>query len=902
MEDQHGLPLVCHNPTDIYLLALPPCNDAVDSIGALGRSIGHRNVAEREVVTAMRTQSWRESGISRSSEHVMRAKYASFRGLLSVHNECLEILAGVQEDLQYTTASQEVLGNRVSAVFDKMECGVSALEELTGKKHAQLAEKVRSLRRKVETEIAARDESASVPVARWLSEVNRTQEQEVGSKAAALGEIRNKMILPVPDGFVLTATAYHQFCSARIWKQIRDAKRNLDLNDLGRIEQISAELMSLVRSCVIPRSLEVAIVERARALISNGARLAVRSSAVGEGGTRTYAGQFVSILNVPQEMVLDAYREVVAGRFSAKALSYHLSASLPEVKSPMAVLCMRMVPIRASGIMYTRNPNDPKSDQLWITTNQGMGRDLVGGAVGDELFVMSRKAPYLLREQTVVRDTQRMAQQEDDVLRSTSFGEEEPAQSLSRENLCRLTEWGVRIEEHFGRPQDIEWAEDEHNHLWIVQSRQLALARDRIPNIRSQSRAAPILLGGRTIHPGRVSGTAHLVQDMKSLTAAPPGAIVFVRHASTEIVEILPRISGLVADSGSVTSHAATLLREFAIPSVFQLSGAFNIIQEGEQVSLDSVQPRVYRGRFWSQRGPDTSRRERYHEETDDLMSRSLLRLNLIDPAALNFRPAGCNSAHDVLRYCHEKAIQAMFMFNDRETEIGVSTKRLRTPVPVDIYVLDLRNGNTFNPISKEVEPSEIASRPFQALWRGVTHPDVTWTRDMAAGLGDMVSVMMGSITSPVEPTRALGEHSYLLVADEYMNLNSRLAYHYTLIDACVSDISGNNYIAFRFAGGGSNWERRNLRASFIEICLLHYGFHVDRRGDLVYAWFKRMPAEDTESHLDILGRLMACSSQLDMYMADTFSPKSFAHAFREGNYSLQTTHPRTSRAEGIRP
>jgi pyruvate,water dikinase len=119
------------------------------------------------------------------------------------------------------------------------------------------------------------------------------------------------------------------------------------------------------------------------------------------------------------------------------------------------------------------------------------------------------------------------------------------------------------------------------------------------------------------------------------------------------------------------------------------------------------------------------------------------------------------------------------------------------------------------------------------------------------------------------------------------MNLNSRLAYHFSLVDACLSDVPGSNYIAFRFEGGGATRLRRNLRACFIEACLSHYGFHVDRRGDLVNAWLKKASAQETEANLDILGRLMASSSQLDMYMTNPEVMRWYVRQFLNGNYSF---------------
>jgi pyruvate,water dikinase len=120
------------------------------------------------------------------------------------------------------------------------------------------------------------------------------------------------------------------------------------------------------------------------------------------------------------------------------------------------------------------------------------------------------------------------------------------------------------------------------------------------------------------------------------------------------------------------------------------------------------------------------------------------------------------------------------------------------------------------------------------------------------------------------------------------MNFNSRLAYHFSLVDACLSDTPSTNYISFRFAGGGATRQRRSLRACFLEACLTHYGFQVDRRGDLLNAWFKKGPAEETSARLDILGRLLVSSSQLDMFMSSQDVMRWYVQQFLAGNYSFR--------------
>jgi pyruvate, water dikinase len=844
----------------------------------------------------MRTMgSWwwkrKASRVPGSAEQKTRNKYTSFRELLSLNNECLEILSSIQEDLQYVLPSREVLGYRVTSVFDKTARVVDTLERLTGNGYRPLAETVRTQRQEVESYIAACQELATPSLSARLSEIDMSSAAQVGGKAAALGEIKNKLRLPVPDGYVLTAEAYRQFCGLPLWEKIRDATHNVDLNDLDALERISAKLTGMVMDLPVPRAIEVAITERARTLREPGTGLAVRSSAVGEGGERTFAGQFLSLINVPSEQTVDAYKRVVAGRFSERALFYRLSAGLLEIETPIPVLCLRTVRARASGIMYTRDPSDSKSAVLWITARQGLGIDIASGQVPADLFVVTRGRPHRVVEQNVVpKEDEIVLQKGGGLIRRRLTPEQAAAPSLAASEVETLANWGIQLEEYFKTPQDVEWAVDEAGKVWIVQSRALALADSASTKTKSRVKQDPLLAGGRSVYPGRVSGTAYLVSEPRALGTTPEGAILFLRKAAPEIVEVFPRIAGLVAEWGNLTGHAAALLREAKIPSVFQLSGAFEKLHNGDPVSLDAVQPRVYAGSLWSARATETGGDDSHSKSPADPINERLLALHLLDPSAFNFRPAGCKSAHDVLRFCHEKAIEAMFALNDNELEQGMQCpKKLLSPVPINLHVLDLGGGLAPDKsLATEVQPTEIISRPFQALWRGVSHPGVTWTRGMPASFSDLASVMATSLTSPTGAIRALGERSYLLVADEYMNLNSRLAYHFTLVDACVSDVPGNNYIAFRFAGGGAARARRNLRASFIEGCLAHCGFVVDRRGDLVNAWFKKAPAEKTEANLDILGRLMACTSQLDMYMTSDAVMRWYVQQFLNGNYSFR--------------
>lgn len=819
-------------------------------------------------------------------EQRIRRKYQSFRELLAYNQEALELIAGLQEDLQYVSLVREVLGPRIAQAFEKIEATVGALEALAGARWDKLREALRNQRLEVERYLAELAERETPRMAAWLSEITSASVAEVGDKAALLGEVKNRLGLPVPDGYVITTEAYRRFCEVPLWSQIRDAIHAADLQDLESLHAVSTRLMELVMRAPMPRIVEVAITERAHTLKKHGLGLAVRSSAVGEGGERTFAGQFLSVLNVPPEQAVDAYRRVVASRFSEQALSYRITTGLLEVESPMAVLFLPMLPVRAAGILYTRDPRDPRSDVLWIAATLGVASEIASGRQPADLFVVARRRPHRVLEHSVADKIQILVPaREGGLAREVVDASLKKSPSLQQAELQTLAEWGLRIERHFGKPQDIEWALDEAGQLWVLQARPLALAGAK--RRLSKVKAAPLVSGGRTVYPGLASGPAYMVQEMPQLRQTPAGAVVFLRRASPEITHVLPRIAGLVAEMGNVTGHAASLLREFRVPSVFQMPGAFERIRTGDPVSLDATQQAVYAGILWETTRPQPQQASA--RVRADPISRRLLTLNLVDPAASDFRPSGCQSAHDVLRFVHEKAIEVMFTIGDAVLDHSPHHARtLVTPVPVNISVLDLGGGLALeDPQSRQVRPEEIISRPWRALWRGISHAGVSWTRQMPASLSDVASVMVRSFTPDVGVMRALGEKSYLLVGAEYMNLNSRLAYHFSLVDACLSDTETNNYISFRFAGGGATRYRRNLRACFIQACLEHYGFVVDRRGDLVNAWFRKASPEATEERLDILGRLMACSGQLDMYMTSDEVMRWYVRQFLEGNYSF---------------
>jgi pyruvate,water dikinase len=826
-----------------------------------------------------------------SPDESLRRKYERFQELLRLNNECLEIFAELQQDLQYILPQQPPIGALIITLFDKVEAVVSALNYLCDDRYLRLFRLLALQRRAVDNCVSARKDLAGRKLSMSLSDIDTRAAQEVGGKAASLGEIRNRLGLPVPNGFVLTTEAYRRFCGIPLWKSIRDEIKGLDLDDLEELDRCAQRLHELVVGYPIPDTIRDAIEDNSQALKCGGWGLAVRSSAVCEGDKCSFAGQFESYLNVPPDELSSAYKLVVASRFNARALAYRVSRGLLEVETPMAVLFLPTIDAKVSGILYSRNPKNPGGDEIWITASLGLGLDVAGGGTPSDMFVLSRSGAHTLLEKRLFRREEIVLPRSGGgITRRTPEGGDDNVPCLGERELRQLAHWAVKIEQHFAAPQDVEWALDRRGMLWILQSRPLAVVDSRSEKVKPPAHAVCALTGGQTVYPGRTSGPAYVVGGDRGLVNAPRGAVVFIERPTPEIVRVMSRVAGIVAQKGNIAGHAAALLRELKLPSIFQTAGAFDHIETGEAVSLDAVKCRVYNGLLWPARHEQTQTPAHSEERGQDVLGSRVLTLNLQDPDSFSFRPGRCKSAHDVLRFAHERAIEAMFSLSDSVLDQAArGARKVVTSVPMTLLVLDLGGGISHEDIrSSTLAPGQIRSRPFRALWQGLTHPGVTWSRTAPPSLGGIASVLAGALAEQPSAKRSLGDRSYLLAAEDYMNLNARMAYHFSLVDACISETPNNNYVTFRFAGGGAGRRRRNLRASFIQAVLRHYGFCVDRRGDLVNAWFRKVEAHELEDKLDILGRLMACASQLDMYMSSQETARWHVEQFIEGNYSFQ--------------
>ncbi|MEW6337408.1 MAG: PEP/pyruvate-binding domain-containing protein [Acidobacteriota bacterium] len=791
----------------------------------------------------------------------LRHRYRVLRRVLAANSELLERMADLEADLALFDLDEPSLRVCVRDLLDGSLLLAENLNLLTGGDHQQLYRVHAEIARELDTSLEKARRAAVHPLVTPLREVRGGTAREAGGKAANLGELRAARPDLVPEGLVVTTSAFRHFLDANGLRQpIRSLSRDLDLlAGQPLFRERTGAIRALVTASPMPPQLAGAL-ENAVSEFSGVRRWAVRSSAVGEDGKLSFAGQFESVLDVEPRGLGAAYARVLASRWNDRAVLYRLYAGIAEVETPMAVLLLPMVDAAIAGVLYTRDPAAPHADRMVADHVAGLADAMVRGDAQATTTVLRRGG---------------------------TGGTDVGAEGLPERLGAALLDAGTAAEELFGGPQDLEWVWSPEGRLWVVQSRPLRIGE--VAQRTPEEPGEPLLAGGMAIFPGRASGPVHLGTGAAAIDATPEGAVLVVAQATPELSAALPRLAALIAEQGNPAGHAAALAREFAVPTLFGVPGALERLEQGAAVSIDAGQRRVWAGSLWPEvrervrsRIRHSARARRGHPVHDRILA-----LNLSDPLARTFRASACRSVHDIVRFCHEIAVAAMFRLGDTVSRGGRRVWRLESPVPLNLWLLDLGGAVPQDlRAKKRLKAEQVESAPFQALWRGMGRQGVTWAGRSQVSLKAFASVLTASIHDARAPVRELGGANYLLVAPDYVSLNARLAYHFTMVDAHVGEAAENNFVNFRFRGGAAGVERRDLRARFLAEVLLRSGFGVDRRGDLVTAWLRRFPAAPSLVALELLGALTGCARQLDMLMTGEAAMRDYVDRFLAGDYA----------------
>lgn len=418
---------------------------------------------------------------------------------------------------------------------------------------------------------------------------------QVGGKGANLGEMTGASF-PVPPGYVVTAQAYFEFLKETgLQAKIESLLSKIDVNNSENLSEASRLVQTAITKSKIPSSIEAEIVEAYRQL-GGGKKIlvAVRSSSTGEDiGDATAAGQQSTYLNVRGEKeVLDKVRLVWASLFNARAIFYRVTKKLDLARAGIAVPIQLMVDSEASGVAFSLDPVTNDKSKIVVESVYGLGEMIVQGEVTPDHFEFEKSTLEVSYHQLGLQDKQMLRSGKENVVVpvSKAYGIKQKAPAHV---LRQVAEYTKKLEQHYQRPQDVEWAWDGKK-VYIVQTRPVTTAGHLVEantNIR-----LPIVLRGAPGSPGIGTGKVVIIHSPKEIDRVGKGDILVTEMTTPDFVPAMKRAVAIVTDKGGRTAHAAIVSRELGIPAVVGTETATKTLVSGKIYTVNGTLGQVHQG------------------------------------------------------------------------------------------------------------------------------------------------------------------------------------------------------------------------------------------------------------------------------------------------------------------
>lgn len=829
----------------------------------------------------------------RAEGPALQARIACFREVLQANNAALGHIASIQRALSGEEKVTAAQANRlITAVTIQTYRMIANLNRMTSDGHRALVPQFDRIKEKIskcaQVTPTLQAVGMTVPMARLSAELVDV----VGQKSALLGEAQRILGDCVPRGCATTVEAYQAFMNANgLSGRIAQILGDTQTDDVAELFELSARLTSMVENEPVAPSLSDALLGAVSSLGPlSSIRVAVRSSALQEGGLElSFAGQYRSMLNVTGENIVDAFRQVVASKYSPEALTYRMGCGLDDAEVAMCCCVVEMIDAVAAGVLYSAwaTPSGPVG---LVQAVRGLGLSAVDGSAEPDSYSVSRSTRSVV--------ARKLGQQSRALKCASGEGTESQqvdgsgAQAiLSDEQALALCELGWRLEESLHNPVDMEWAIAPDGRLFVLQVRAERSSHADAPIVAPITDAAVLLERGARVSGGAASGkVCRVLTDLDTLRC-PTGAVLVLKEANPRFAVLLPRAAAVVADMGEVTGHLATVARELGVPALFATRTASRVLKEGSVATVDADAGVVYDGLVQSaiDRSPSRSGPPRNPSlEALRAVADEIVPLTLRDRLASGCSPKKCQTLHDVIRYCHQATIEAMFDVGDREARRGIEVRRLMSVVPIQCNVLDLGGGLRPGVTEIEVTIDDVVSAPMRALWAGMTDSRLRWNLEKSVSLRGFMSAVVNYNFDHDRRVRGMGEPSYAFITADYVSLNSRIGYHFSTVDARVGDAPECNHLSFRFVGGSTGVEQRSRRAMLLKRLLDAKGFETDCKVDLVNARIRHVPMDVLLEKTKLVGMLIGYANHLDMALVSDEALDDHESAFLRGEFGFK--------------
>jgi pyruvate, water dikinase len=449
---------------------------------------------------------------------------------------------------------------------------------------------------------------------KWFSEIGKDSGSVAGGKGANLGEIYNFKV-PVPPGFVITAQAYDYFIeNSGLKERIKNLLEKINYEDTQLLNDVTERIRNYIIEAKMPKEMEEEIIEAyenlgasdlssvqgsALDILHNAQEpifVAVRSSATTEDlAEASFAGQQDSFLNVKgNQQLITNIKKCFASLFTSRATYYRNKQGFKDVHASLAVVIQKMVDSTKSGVIFSKDPNY-KNDNIIMEAVWGLGEGIVSGKITPDKYVVNRET----MEITDIK----VSEKKTAITRDSSGGEatvnlrEEKSkqQVLTKSEVIKLAQLALKLEEHYKKPQDMEFA-IEGDEIFLVQTRPITTIEKRI-EVKIENITGEIILEGLAASPGIASGIVKIIYDLKDLPKIKQGDILVTKMTNPDMVVSMQKSAAIVTDDGGLTAHAAIVSREMGIPAIVGTGEATAKLKDGDLITVDGYSGKVYKGK-----------------------------------------------------------------------------------------------------------------------------------------------------------------------------------------------------------------------------------------------------------------------------------------------------------------
>ena len=447
----------------------------------------------------------------------------------------------------------------------------------------------------------------------WYADLGINDVDRVGGKNASLGEMVSNLAqagVRVPDGFATTAEAYVRFLGETgLADRINALLDDLDVDDTRELGRVGAQIRTEVEEQAFPADLEEEIRSAYEQLTGADEELtlAVRSSATAEDlPDASFAGQQETFLNVKGiDNVLHAIKLVFASLYNDRAISYRVHSNFDHASVALSAGVQRMVrsDVGASGVMFTIDTESGFSDSVFITASYGLGEAVVQGAVNPDEFYVYKPAlregrPAVLKRGLGSKATKMVYTSDATVGKTVEFVDVDMGErgrlSLTDDEVEELARHALKIEEHYGRPMDIEWGKDGvDGNLYVLQARpETVKSRQNGSTLQRYVMGArgEVIIEGRAIGQKIGAGKVAVLSSMDQMHDFAKGDVLVADMTDPDWEPIMKRASAIVTNRGGRTCHAAIIARELGIPAVVGTGNATTALAEGRSVTVSCAE------------------------------------------------------------------------------------------------------------------------------------------------------------------------------------------------------------------------------------------------------------------------------------------------------------------------